>query len=79
MSEDGESPQPEDQPQEQKVPPTFTAYPAHAAATASNAAMQRILYKRTAASQRYIAVVINIILCKCRNIILGLKLGLFLP
>jgi hypothetical protein len=31
MSEEGESPQPEEQqPPEQKVPPTFTAYPAYA-------------------------------------------------
>jgi hypothetical protein len=31
MSEEGESPQPEEQqPPQQKVPPTFTAYPAYA-------------------------------------------------
>jgi hypothetical protein len=78
MSEDGESPQPEEQqPQQQKVPPTFTPYPAHAAATTSSAAAtQRILAKRMSAGQRYISVVMNIILCKHRKVYLGLKLDL---
>lgn len=57
MSEEGESPQPEEQQQpQQKVPPTFTAYPAHAATTTSSAATQRILAKRMSAGQRYILV-----------------------
>jgi hypothetical protein len=54
MSEEGESPQPEElQPPQQKVPPTFMAYPAHAAASANTSATQRILAKRMPPSQRY--------------------------
>jgi hypothetical protein len=56
MSEEGESPQPEEQPTpQQKVAPTFMAYPATPAmpVAAANAALQRILAKRLPASQRY--------------------------
>jgi hypothetical protein len=54
MSEEGESPQPEEQqPPQQKVPPTFMAYPAHAAASTNTSATQRILAKRMPAGQRY--------------------------
>lgn len=54
MSEEGESPQPEEQPTpQQKVAPTFMAYPAHAAASTNTAVTQRILAKRMPASQRY--------------------------
>jgi hypothetical protein len=54
MSEEGESPQPEEQqPPQQKVAPTFMAYPAHAALSTNTAATQRILAKRMPASQRY--------------------------
>jgi hypothetical protein len=52
MSEEGESPQPEEQqPPQQKVAPTFMVHPSRAAA--STAALQRILAKRMPASQRY--------------------------
>jgi hypothetical protein len=54
MSEEGESPQPEEQqPPQQKVAPTFMAYPAHAAVSTNSAAFQRIHGKRMPASQRY--------------------------
>jgi hypothetical protein len=47
MSEEGESPQPEEQqPPQQKVAPTFMAYPAHAAVSTNTAATPRILAKR---------------------------------
>ncbi|PSN47507.1 putative ubiquitin carboxyl-terminal hydrolase FAF-X [Blattella germanica] len=46
MSEEGESPQPEEQQPQQKVQPYGSAYPTHADATTSNAATQRMLVKR---------------------------------
>jgi hypothetical protein len=49
MSEEGESPQPEEQqPPQQKVPATFMAYPANALA-----ATERILARRMSAGRRY--------------------------
>jgi hypothetical protein len=77
MSEDGESPQPEEQQtQQQKVPPTFTAYPVHAATNTSSPTKQRILARRMSAGQRYISMLKNTVLSKHRNIVLGLKLDL---
>lgn len=69
MSEDGESPQPEEQqPQQQKVALTFTEFSAQAGSATRRASVQRILAKRLSAVQGYVSVRMNVILCRHKKL-----------
>jgi hypothetical protein len=79
MSEEGESPQPEEQqPPQQKVPPTFTAYPAYAESFPLTD--RRRSRKQTCESPRYTPVMmLNIIMLQpLQKFVSGSQLSDFL-